>query len=315
MNLDINDASISSLAHLIGNENVKRSIQVALDYAQTEGTAFPSTTLLGGPGLGKSSVAFVIASEMAADFKEVIGQSLTSVADLNHLLLSASDKSVVHLDEAHSLTVPLQTSLLLALEKKTVFVNVGGQSPQPIKLANFTLILSTTEEYDLLEPLRHRMRLVLRLSYLSVPELAKVVLHRSRALGWDVHEAALPMIAQRAKGTPRLALRLLQSCRRVCRAEGETTITPKHVETACELDQLDDLGLDATEQAYLRILAGGPARLNVIATRLGLPVQTIQRVTEATLVRLNLVGKDKNGVREMTAQGREHLSGVRRETG
>ena len=315
MNLDINDAAISSLAHLVGNDNLKRSIQVALDYAQTEGTAFPSTTLLGGAGLGKSSIASVIAKEMAADFLEVIGQSLTSVSDLNHLLLSASEKSVVHLDEAHSISVPLQTSLLLALDKKTVYVNVGGQSPQPIKLSNFTLILSTTEEYDLLPPLRDRMRLVLRLSYLSVPELAKVVLHRSRALGWDVHEAALPLIGERAKGTPRLALRLLQSCRRVCRAQGDTTITPKHLETACELDQLDSLGLDATEQAYLRILADGPARLNVLATRIGVPIQTVQRVTEATLVRLGLVGKDKNGVRELTGKGREHLSGLRPETG
>ena len=148
-----------------------------------------------------------------------------------------------------------------------------------------------------------------------MPELAKVVLHRSRALGWDIHEAVLPLIGQRAKGTPRLALRLLQSCRRVCRAEGDTTITAKHLATACELDQLDGLGLDATEQAYLRILADGPARLNVLASRIGLPVQTVQRVTEAALVRLGLVGKDKNGLREFTAKGREHVSATRRETG
>lgn len=213
---------------------------------------------------------------MAADFKEVIGQSLTSIADLNHLLLSASDKSVVHVDEAHELSAMLQTSLYLALDKKTVYVNVGGQAPQPIRLANFTLVLSTSEEYSILSPLKDRLRLIARLSYLSVPELAKVVLHRSRALGWDVHEAVLALIGERAKGTPRLALRLLQSCRRVCRAEGDTTISPKHLATACELDQLDGLGLDATEQAYVRILADGPARLNVLATRIGLPVQTVQ---------------------------------------
>ena len=94
-----------------------------------------------------------------------------------------------------------------------------------------------------------------------------------------------------------------------------TTITAKHLETACELDQLDQLGLDATEQAYLRILADGPARLNMLATRIGLPIQTVQRVTEASLVRLGLIGKDKTGVRELTAQGREHLSGLRPENG
>lgn len=308
MPADINDVAPSSLSHLIGNEQIKRSIQVSLDFAQTEGVAFPSTMLLGGPGLGKSSIAAVIAKEMATEFREVIGQSLSNLADLNHLLLSASDKAIVHIDEAHSLSVPVQTSLLLALDRQTVYVNVGGESPQPIRLPDFTLVMSTTEEYDILPPLRDRLRLILRLNYLSVAELAQVVLYRSRALGWDVHEAVLPLIAQRAKGTPRLALRLLQSCRRVCRAEGDTTITPKHVTTACELDQLDDLGLDATEQRYLQILARGPARLNVVATRLGLPTATVQRVTEAGLIRLDLVGKDKSGLRELTARGREHLS-------
>ena len=86
------------------------------------------------------------------------------------------------------------------------------------------------------------------------------------------------------------------------------------MEIACELDQLDSLGLDATEQAYLRVLADAPARLNVLATRLGLPVQTVQRVTEAGLVRLGLVGKDKSGIRELTATGREHLSTLATET-
>jgi Holliday junction DNA helicase RuvB len=304
---DVNDVAPHSLAHMIGNDKVRRSLQVALDYAQTEGTAFPATMLLGGPGCGKSSIAALIAREMAADYIEVIGQSITSTADMNHLLLSATDKSVICIDEAHELSPRDQTTLYLALDKKTVFINAGGRTPQAIKLANFSLVLATSEEFALLSPIRDRMRLVCRLSYLSVAELARVVLYRSRALGWDVHEAVLHMVAQRAKGTPRLALRILQSCRRVCRAEGDNTITPKHLETACELDQLDTLGLDATEQEYLRILAEGPARLHVVASRIGLPVQTIQRVTEVTLIRLDLVGKTANGQRELTAKGREHL--------
>jgi len=306
--LDINDVSLSSLKHLIGNEASKRSIQVALDYAQTEGTAFPSTMLLGGPGLGKSSIAGLIAAEMAADFREVIGQSLSTAADLNQLLLSATDRSVVHIDEAHELPSTLQTTLYLALDKKTIFVTIAGRAPQPIRLPNFTLILSTTDEYCLLQPIRERARLILRLSYLSVAELSQVVLYRSRALSWDVHESVLPLIAQRAKGTPRLALRLLQSCRRVCRAEGQKTITAKHLETATDLDQIDSLGLDATEQRYLQILAEGPVRLNVIASRLGLPTRTVQVVTESSLIRLELIGKDSSGQRELLPKGRDHLS-------
>ena len=113
------------------------------------------------------------------------------------------------------------------------------------------------------------MRLVLRFEFYSTEELMTVLKHRTKALAWSVEDGVLPLIAQRSRGTPRLALRLLQSARRVARSEGESTITLAHLERACVLEQLDDLGLGPTEQKYLRLLADGATRLNVVASVLG----------------------------------------------
>jgi Holliday junction DNA helicase RuvB len=126
-------------------------------------------------------------------------------------------------------------------------------------------------------------------------------------LEWVVDEAVAPLIAARSRGVPRLALRLLQACRRVCRSEGEQTITAKDFEKACVLDRLDPLGLGVTEQQYLRVLAEGGTRLNVIASTLGLADRTIAQVTEPFLIRAGLVAKDDQGRRQLTAAGHEHL--------
>ena len=174
------------------------------------------------------------------------------------------------------------------------------------------MLLSTTDEYGLLQPLRDRCRLALRFEFYSPDELTTILLQRTRALTWDVHEELLPMIAQRSRGTPRLALRLLQACRRVCRAEGETTITLNHLRRACALEQMNgDLGLGPTEQKYLAILADGNSRLNVIASVLALPSRTVSQVIEPFLLRAKLMMKDDQGKRQLTGEGREYLSHCR----
>jgi len=255
-------------------------------------------------------VANVIAAEMATDFYEVLGQTIATSADLNALLLQAEDKAVVHIDEAHELPKPIQVALYLALDKRKVFIT-GTKSVHAIPIADFCLLLSTTDEYCLLQPLRDRMRLVLRFDFYPETDLTKQLHHRIAALGWQVDAELLPLIAQRSKGTPRLALRLLQSCRRVCRAVGEETITVEHLRRACVLEQIDDLGLGATEQQYLRLLNEGPLRLNLIASSLGLPARTVSQVTEPFLVRAGLVTKDDQSRRQLTAAGYEHVSNSR----
>lgn len=304
---EINAVSPSSLKHLIGQRSVIAQVEVALEAAFADQRKFDSALLLGGPGLGKSALARVVADEMAAEFHEVIGQSVKNGGDLNALLLAAKDKDVVHVDEAHELGKEIQTSLYLALDQRKLFVPSRGK-PQAIPIADFTLLLSTTDEYCLLQPLRDRMKLLLRFEFYSEDELTTVLQQRCHALGWAVDGEVQPLIAQRARGTPRLALRLLQSCRRVCRAEGGKTIRLEHLEKACTLESIDGLGLGPTEQHYVRILADGPSRLNVIASMMGLPPRTISQVTEPFLIRIGLMVKDDQGRRQITSKGREHLS-------
>jgi Holliday junction DNA helicase RuvB len=298
----------TSLKHLVGQRGVTAQVAVAIEAAFADQRRMDHALLVGPPGCGKSQTARIIASEMAAELHEVLGQSITCAADLNALLLSASDKDVVHLDEAHELDKEFQTSLYMAVDQRRIVLTSRSKTgPQSIPLADFTLLLSTTDEFCLLQPLRDRMRLVLRFDFYTAEELTALLFQRSRALGWQVHDELLPLVAQRARGTPRLALRLLQSCRRVCRAEGESTVTLEHLGRACELEQLDELGLGPTEQRYLSFLGEGADRLNVVASLLGLPARTVSQVVEPFLLRAGLIAKDDAGRRQMTARGREHL--------
>lgn len=310
---DINDVAPTSLSHLTGQRSVVAQVQVALDAAFADGKKFDSALLVGGPGLGKSQLANVIAQEMAAGFHEVIGQSIKSASDLHALLLAGSEKDVVHVDEAHELAKPFQTALYLAIDQRKLFVGGNGARPQPIPIADFTLLLSTTDEFCLLQPLRDRMKLVLRFEYYSADELTTILRQRTKALSWPVDDDVLSPIAQRARGTPRLALRLLQSSRRVCRSEGETTVTLDHLNKACRLEGIDALGLGPTEQQYLRILSNGGTRLNVIASMIGLPARTISQVTESFLIRAGLITKDKDGRRQLLPKAREHIAQYRLE--
>jgi holliday junction DNA helicase RuvB len=306
---DINDVKPNSINHIIGQRSVVEQIKVALDAAQQDGRKFDHALLVGGPGLGKTQLCQIIGQEMGTDYLEYLGQSITSVADLNAILLSATERSVVSIDEAHELPKSVQTALYLALDRKKVILQAGrnGGTPVSIPVADFSLLLATTDEFQLLAPLRDRMRLVLRFEFYSVEELVQILRHRLRALGWEVEEEFSRQIAARSRGVPRLALRLAGAAHRCARAEGCTTITMAHLARACGLEQIDNLGLGPTEQAYLRIIAEGNSRLNVIASRLGLPARTISQVTESFLIRAGLVVKDDQGRRQLTALGREHL--------
>jgi Holliday junction DNA helicase RuvB len=313
MKNEISDVRPNSIKHLIGQRGVLDQVAVALEAAFADAKTFDHALLVGPPGLGKSQTAFVISQEMATGFHEVLGQSVTTPADLNALLLGAQDKDVIHIDECHELPKEYQTTLYLALDRRKITLGGGrsGKSVQSVPLADFTLLLSTTDEYGLLQPLRDRMKLLLRFEFYSADDLALLVRQRSHALGWKINDAVLPLISERSRGTPRLALRLLQAARRVCRAEGDTTVTAAHLARACDLEGIDGMGLGPTERQYLRLLIDGASRLNVVASMLGLPTRTVAQVIEPYLLRTGLVVKDDTGRREVTAKGRDHLSGSR----
>ena len=308
---EINEVSPSSLGHIIGQQSVVAQVKVALDAAQQDGKKFDHGLQVGPPGIGKTQMAVVIAQEMASEFHEILGQSIKNAGDLNAVLLAAKDRDIIHIDEAHELKKEFQTALYRAIEGRKLFIQGRATGVQSIPLADFTLLLSTTDEYCLLQPLRDRCRLILRFEFYLPEELATLLQQRSRALNWKMDEAAYPLIAQRSRGTPRLALRLLQSARRVCRSDGERSITLDHLKRAFHLEQIDALGLGPTEQQYLRILRDGDSRLNVIASRIGLPSRTVSQVTEPFLFGAALVAKDDQGRRQLTQKGREHLSNSR----
>lgn len=308
---DINDIGPSAVGHLVGQKSVVEQVRVALEAAWADQRPYDHTLLVGPGGTGKTQTAKVIAAEMASEFHEVLGQALESPADLNALLLGAKNQDIVFVDEAALIPSEQQHALLIALDQRKIVLAGGktGRSPHSIPLNNFSLLLATTDEYKLISPLIDRMRLVLRFQFYTTDDLTEITRQRCRALNWPIDDEVLPLIAQRGRGVPRLALRLVQAARRVARAEGESRISADHLERACALEQIDALGLGPTEQQYLRILAEGTCRLNVIASRLGLPPRPVSQVTEQFLIREGFVDKDENGKRFLTPKGREHLSG------
>jgi Holliday junction DNA helicase RuvB len=310
---EVNSIQPGSLKHLVGNRHIIDQCSVALDAAQQDGKTLASALLVGPPGVGKSLVAAVLAQEQAVDFHSVLGQSIVTPADLNALLLVAKDKDVVFIDEADELRTDFQTALYLALDQRKVVLQTGAsrRCPQAIPVADFCLLLASNHEHSLAAPLRDRMKLLLRFTFYTPEELTTILLHRSKALGWEIYENLLPEIAKRARGVPRQALRLLAACWRCCRSQGEDTITAAHLKRACQLEQIDDLGLGPTEQKYLSVLSDGAVRLNILASVLGLPAKTVSDVIEPFLVRAGLVAKDEQSRRNLTALGREHLSNLR----
>jgi Holliday junction DNA helicase RuvB len=281
---------------------------VALDCAQQDNRKFDHALLVGPPGCGKTAAAQTICAEMGVDYLELLGQSIKGVADLNALLLQASDRAVVFIDEAHELDKSLQTALYLALDQRRVLLQGSrkGSTPVAIPLNDFTLLLASTDEYQLLQPLRDRMRLTLRFQFYDPTDLEKIARMRAASLGWEVEPSVFQMASVRSRGTPRLVLRLLQAAHRVARAEASEVVTAAHLERACNLDGIDHLGLGPTEQQYVKILLEGPTRLNMLASRLGLPTRTVAEVTEPFLIRSGLVVKDDQGKRQLSAEGRVH---------
>jgi holliday junction DNA helicase RuvB len=315
---DVNAVRPTSISHVVGQRGVVEQIKVALDAAQQDSRRADHALLVGPPGCGKTSVAQVIAEEMAVPFIEVLGQSIKGIADLNAVLLSAKeDGTIIFIDEASELRdKALQIALYLAIDQRKILLNgrQKGTAPISIPLVDFTLLLATTDEYELLQPLRDRMRLVLRFQFYSNEELTTLLRIRCASLGWEVEPEVLPAIAIRSRGTPRLGLRVLSSGHRVSRSLGEDVIRLEHLQRACALEELDQYGCGPTEQEYLRLLADGPMRLNVIASAVGLPARTISQVTEPFLIRAGLVTKDDQSRRQLTALGHEHVSKSRRNT-
>jgi Holliday junction DNA helicase RuvB len=307
---DLRDVQPTSFRHVIGQGHVTEALRIAVEASFAERKRLDETLLCGPPGLGKSALVSVLANELAVPFTEVLAQSVRNAQELNSVLLSASE-GILFLDEIHLLPAVQQHALLQVLDKRRIFLS-GGKSVQSIPVAPFTLVGATTDPDGLISPLIDRFRLILHLDFYSHDELAEIVRQRCRVLAWNFEPELLAEIAKRARGTPRIALRLLQSARRMNAAEGADKITVDHLRRACEIERVSDLGLDNLQQKYLHLLGGGPVRLNVLASMLGVGTKVLQKTVEPFLLRSGLVVKTDAGVRTLTESGQAHLDDLRR---
>lgn len=303
---DLRDIQPTSFRHIIGNQNATQALEIACEASFQEGKRLDETLICGPPGLGKTSLVAVLANELAVPFTEVLAQSITNMTELNGMLLAASD-GILFLDEIHLLNSVSQHALLTVLDKRRIYLS-GGKSVQSIPVNDFTLVGATTDPDGLIGPLLDRFRIVLHLDYYSREELVQIVRQRCRALDWQYEPELLEEIARRGRQTPRIALRLLQSSRRVAVAEGGKEITVAHLRKACSIERISDLGVDSVQQKYLLLLKASGQRLNVLASTLGVSNKVLTKTVEPFLFRSGMIVKSDSGVRQLTQEGREHLA-------
>ena len=309
--IDLRDVQPTSFRHIIGNANVTTALQIAVEASFQEGKRLDETLICGPPGLGKTSLVSVLANELCVPFNEVLAQSITNTNELNGVLLAASN-GILFLDEIHLLHPVSQHALLTVLDKRRIYLS-GGKSVQSIPVNDFTLVGATTDPDGLISPLLDRFRIILHLDYYDRAELAQIVRQRCHALGWQHEPELLDEIARRGRQTPRIALRLLQSSRRVAVAEGAKEITVAHLHRACQIERISNLGLDSVQQKYLRLLKGSGQRLNVLASTLGVGNKVLTKTVEPFLLRYGLIIKSDSGLRQLTQEGREHLASLQSE--
>jgi holliday junction DNA helicase RuvB len=311
--VNIADSGPQTLNHVVAsgaNLKVLESIRIAIDASFASGRPMPHVLLCGGAGTGKTMYGSVIARELGVEPVTVLGQTLRTSADVNGVLVGLTDaQPILLLDEIHTLGLEGQHSLLRAMENGDVFIEPNGRRAKPvaIKLNKLTVIGATTDEHKLLEPLRDRFRLLLRLAPYSIGDIETMLRQRVRQLGWQFDDVLLAMIAARSRGNPRWCLRLAESVWRTATADGASVVRADHAQKTFDLEGIDAQGLAKLDRDYLAVLAesDGPVRLNVIATRLGVPVQSLVKQVEPFLLRLGLVTKDDGG-RRLTAQGIRH---------
>jgi len=312
---DVNQIEITSLNHIKGQDKVVDVLRVNLDaYFNSRQNGSVSTfgpaILVGPSGTGKSLMAKAVHSELAnLNLIEANSEMLT-VSELTSIFLQATDETTVFLDEAQSLCPKCQHLLLTILSEKKLFTpkknNKGGHE---IPLANFTVLLASTHEYQIQDALRNRMRIYARFEYYSDNDLVGIVKQRADALKWEYEsEEVLRIIAERSKQTPRIALnRNLQMAWSVCSSDNRAVITDSDVFRAFELLGIDELGLDSIEQSYLKELNKHTTmKLNVIASKIGLPAQTVSSVIEPYMLRIELIEKVGSD-RVITDKGKDHI--------
>ena len=302
-----------TLADFIGHESLKQNLSVFISGAKSRGEAMDHVLLYGPPGLGKTTLAHIIANELGTNFRTTAAPMLTKQGDLAAILTALEPMDVLFIDEIHRLPTAIEEVLYSAMEDFKLDIMLGeGPSAKSVRidLPPFTLVGATTRTGLLSNPLRDRFGIDLRLSFYSPSDLAKIIKRSANILGTEIDDDASLMLAQSARGTPRIANRLLKRARDFAAATNSKKITLETVKTALVQLHIDACGLDEIDREYMMTIvkhyAGGPVGIDNLSAALSEPSDTIEDVIEPYLMQLGFVQRTPRG-RIVTESGYEHL--------
>ena len=299
--------------HYVGQRGVVENLKISIEAAQRRDEPLEHILLHGPPGLGKTTLANIVAREMGATFRQVSGPTLERPGDLVGILTNLERGDVLFIDEIHRLSRVVEEFLYPAMEDFAIdFMVDKGAYAKTIKinLKRFTLIGATTRAGMLTAPLRDRFGIVHHLEYYGPPDLERIITHSASVLGVDIDAEGCAEIAGRARGTPRVANRLLRRVRDFAEVKAEGRIDREVAKAALELERIDLLGLDTLDRAFLNALVvqygGGPVGISALAASLNEEENTLADVVEPYLIQLGFVQRTANG-RRATPRARAHL--------
>jgi Holliday junction DNA helicase RuvB len=305
-----------SLDEYIGQREVKSNLAVLLTAARARGEAADHVLLYGPPGLGKTTLATIIARELGVNVRYTSGPAVERPGDLAAVLTSLEERDVLFIDEIHRLNRAVEEILYPAMEDFALDVMIGkGPSARSLRLSlkPFTVIGATTRAGRISSPLRDRFGATYRLDFYEEPELTQIVDRSARILGVEIDGAAATAIARRGRGTPRIVNRLLKRVRDHAEVHGDGRINEQAALEAMRLLEIDDAGLDGTDRkllaAIIQKFASGPVGVAALAAVLSEEIETIEDVYEPYLLRLGFLDRTPQG-RIATDAARAHLAGL-----